>query len=122
LTTHYMDEAEKLCDRVAVVDHGKRIALGTPLELIASVGGDAIVELVSEKEVDLPALETLDHVRSAKKIAGSRISLAVGELHLALPEILEHLAKQGVTVTDLTTHRATLEDVFVNLTGRQLRE
>ncbi|MEO8798971.1 MAG: ABC transporter ATP-binding protein [Polyangiaceae bacterium] len=122
LTTHYMDEAEKLCDRVAVVDHGKRIALGTPLELIASVGGDAIVELVSEKEVDLAALEGLESVRSAKKIAGSRISLAVGELHLALPEVLAHLSKHGVNVTDLTTHRATLEDVFVNLTGRQLRE
>lgn len=122
LTTHYMDEAEKLCDRVAVVDHGKRIALGTPLELIASVGGDAIVEVVVGDDVDEGALATLPSVRSAKKIAGARITLAVGELHVAIPAILDFFEKKGIGVTDLSTHRATLEDVFVNLTGRQLRE
>ena len=124
LTTHYMDEAEKLCDRIAVVDHGKRIALGTPLELIASLGGDAIIEVVVGEDVaeEEEELAKLPSVRHAKKVAGSRLNLAVGELHVALPKILDYFAAKGIVVTDLTTHRATLEDVFVSLTGRQLRE
>jgi ABC-2 type transport system ATP-binding protein len=122
LTTHYMDEAEKLCDRIAIVDKGKRIALGTPLELIASVGGDAVVEITLENVPDLEAIEKIESVQSARKIAGSRIALAVRELHVAVPAVLAHFEKIGVKLTDLSTHRASLEDVFVNLTGRQLRE
>ena len=122
VTTHYMDEAEKLCDRIAIVDQGKRIALGTPLELIASVGGDAVVEIKLEDAIELGDLEKIESVQSARKIAGSRIALAVRELHVALPALLAHFAKVGIRLTDLSTHRASLEDVFVNLSGRQLRE
>ncbi|MGH7329864.1 MAG: ABC transporter ATP-binding protein, partial [Polyangiaceae bacterium] len=75
------------------------------------------VEALQEEE-----LAKLPSVRSAKKLAGSRVNLAVGELHVALPKILGLFASKGIVVTDLTTHRATLEDVFVSLTGRQLRE
>jgi ABC-2 type transport system ATP-binding protein len=133
LTTHYMDEAERLCDRVGVIDHGKMIALGTPSELIDSLGGHQIVELTVEDEqggsagdsqnpgIPLAAFETLPSVRSAKVHAG-RVALAVGQLHEALPAILAHLESEGWRLTGLSTHRATLEDVFVNLTGRQLRE
>ncbi|MBL8609917.1 MAG: ABC transporter ATP-binding protein [Myxococcales bacterium] len=124
LTTHYMDEAERLCDRVGVMDHGKLIALGTPEELIRSLGGQEIVELSlaeAEHAPDLAALGSLPAVHSAKMQAG-RLVLAVEELHVALPGVLAALAAAGLVLENLSTHRATLEDVFVNLTGRQLRE
>ncbi len=124
LTTHYMDEAERLCDRVGVMDHGKLIALGTPEELIRSLGGQEIVELSladAGRPPDLEALGALPAVHSAKMQAG-RLVLAVEELHVALPGVLAALAAAGLVLENLSTHRATLEDVFVNLTGRQLRE
>ncbi|HWL87891.1 MAG TPA: ABC transporter ATP-binding protein [Polyangiaceae bacterium] len=126
LTTHYMDEAERLCDRVGVVDHGQMIALGTPKELIESLGGQQIVELTLEKgekaeEIDLDTLSTLPSVHTARMHTG-RISLTVAQLHEALPALLSHVDETGRKLTSLSTHHATLEDVFVNLTGRQLRE
>jgi ABC-2 type transport system ATP-binding protein len=115
LTTHYMDEAERLCDRVAVIDKGKVIALGTPRELIASLGGEEVVELSAEV---LPEdLSTLPGVRGTRRSADG-MALTVEHLHIALPAILERV--RGVT--RLSTHHASLEDVFVHLTGRHLRE
>jgi ABC-2 type transport system ATP-binding protein len=115
LTTHYMDEAERLCDRVAVIDKGKVIALGTPAELIASLGGEEVVELSAEVLPD--ELASLPGVRGIRRSADG-IALTVEHLHIALPAILERV--RGVT--RLSTHHATLEDVFVHLTGRHLRE
>jgi ABC-2 type transport system ATP-binding protein len=115
LTTHYMDEAERLCDRVAVIDKGKVIALGTPRELIASLGGEEVVELSAE--VIPEELATLPGVRGTRRSADG-IALTVEHLHLALPAILERVSG----LTRLSTHHATLEDVFVHLTGRHLRE
>ena len=115
LTTHYMEEAERLCDRVAIIDKGKVIALGTPAELIASLGGVEVVELAAEL---LPEdLSTLPGVRGARRSADG-IALTVEHLHIALPAILQRV--RGVT--RLSTHHASLEDVFVHLTGRHLRE
>jgi ABC-2 type transport system ATP-binding protein len=125
LTTHYMDEAERLCDRVGVVDHGKMIALGTPKELIASLGGSHIVEVKAkgERHAELTptALESLPSVHSCREVAG-RMAFTVGELHVALPAILQAYESRTLEVTELGTHSATLEDVFVHLTGRQLRD
>ena len=126
LTTHYMDEAERLCDRVGVVDRGKLIALGTPDELIDSLGGRQIVEATTslgDAEAEgLPAvLEGLGGVHSAR-VLGERVVLAVDALHLALPGVIEEVRRRGGELTSLSTHRATLEDVFVTLTGRALRE
>jgi ABC-2 type transport system ATP-binding protein len=121
LTTHYMDEAERLCDRVGVIDHGKMIALGTPAELIRSLGGQEIIEIAHDGALALELLEKLPGVHSARTHAG-KISLTVEELHVALPALLAHLAAKSCTLSSLSTHHATLEDVFVNLTGRQLRE
>jgi ABC-2 type transport system ATP-binding protein len=123
LTTHYMDEAERLCDRLAVMDHGKIIALGTPRELIHSLGGDHVVEFsvaetVRERPLDL---EGLPSVRSVHGEAGHMI-LTVGEPHVAIPALLERLRTSGVDLASLTTRHASLEDVFVKLTGRQLRD
>jgi ABC-2 type transport system ATP-binding protein len=123
LTTHYMDEAERLCDRVAVVDHGKVIAVGTPIELIASLGGQQVIEMALENgavvaDAELRALPGVHRVAHA---AGG-ISLAVEKLHETLPMLLSLAQARRATLLRLSTHQATLEDVFVNLTGRQLRE
>jgi ABC-2 type transport system ATP-binding protein len=125
LTTHYMDEAERLCDRVAVIDHGKVIALGTPGELIARVGGEHVVDLdldpsspVRPTNGDLMKLPTVGSVREE----GDRITLTAGEPHRALPALLDLIRETGVKLAGLTTRTATLEDVFVTLTGRHLRD
>ncbi|HXM38493.1 MAG TPA: ABC transporter ATP-binding protein [Gemmatimonadales bacterium] len=125
LTTHYMEEAERLCDRVAIMDHGKVIALGTPRELIASLGADHVVDFAL-KEGGTPD-DLVDILRAmggvtAVRTGGDDISLTVVELHRALPALLALLQARGVELSLLTTHHATLDDVFVALTGRQLRD
>ena len=119
LTTHYMDEAERLCDRVAVVDKGKVIALGTPQELIEGLGGHEIVELATQQPLEASELADLPGVRGARRSADG-VALTVDQLHIALPAVLARVGQRGLT--RLSTHRATLEDVFVQLTGRKLRE
>jgi ABC-2 type transport system ATP-binding protein len=122
LTTHYMDEAERLSDHVAIMDHGKIIALGTPRELIASIGADHVVEFAaSGAAIDAAVFETLAGVRRARAENGG-FQLQVTELHTAVPALLDELDARGIALTELRTHSATLEDVFVTLTGRHLRE
>ena len=127
LTTHYMDEAERLCDRVGVVDHGKMIALGTPKELIDSLGGSQIVEITLATDAEETLVALAAALRSAPGVQHARaqvggVVLTVTELHVALPAILAELRTRGHDLTNLSTHHATLEDVFVTLTGRALRE
>jgi ABC-2 type transport system ATP-binding protein len=118
-----MEEAERLCDRVAIIDHGRVIALGTPRELVETLGADHVVEFalgeVSSLSTDV--LAALAGVRSVRGGDGSW-ALTVGELHVALPAILAEVQRRGATLAELRTHSATLEDVFVSLTGRHLRE
>jgi ABC-2 type transport system ATP-binding protein len=121
LTTHYMDEAQRLCDRVAVIDKGKVIALGTPRELIRSLGGSDVVEVTCDGPVEEGSVAALPGVH-AVKTRSDGLSLTVEQLHKTLPLLLNHLQQSGRTLTSLATHHATLEDVFVNLTGRQLRD
>jgi len=124
LTTHYMDEAERLCDRVAIMDHGKIIALGTPRELIASIGVEHVVEFSAgggSKTLAVSALREIEGVRDVKTENGS-VQLQVTELHRAVPALLAELDRQGLPLTELRTHSASLEDVFVTLTGRRLRD
>ena len=125
LTTHYMDEAERLCDRVAIVDHGKVIALGTPRELIAGLGAEHVVEFTTPGAtngvLDVRVLESLDGVHSARTHDG-RWTLEVMELARTVPALLAELSSRGLALGELATHSATLEDVFVSLTGRQLRD
>jgi ABC-2 type transport system ATP-binding protein len=121
LTTHYMEEATRLCDRVAIMDHGKVIALGTPAALIESLGADQVIEfsvtnaLTDDELTNLPAVTNL-HKR------GDVYALTVSEIGIALPALLAEIKRQQSEIVTLTTHQATLEDVFVSLTGRMLRD
>jgi ABC-2 type transport system ATP-binding protein len=125
LTTHYMDEAARLCDRVGVVDHGKVIALGTPRELIASLGAEHVVEFAvgdgAASALDAGILRMLPSVEGVAREA-ELWRLEVREVHRAVPALLSALAERGAEPTHLTTHHATLEDVFMALTGRRLRD
>ena len=119
-----MDEAERLCDQVAIMDHGRAIALGTPRELVASIGVDHVVEFAvgsAATTLDVSKLERLDSVLHLRVESGF-VLLHVTELHRAVPALLEELGRQGIALTELRTHSATLEDVFVALTGRHLRD
>jgi ABC-2 type transport system ATP-binding protein len=125
LTTHYMDEAQRLCDRVGIMDRGRIIALGTPRELIASTGVEHVVEFTAATaavaSIEPASLRTIDGVRDVRAEAGG-ILVHVTELHRAVPALLAEIARQGGSLTELRTHSATLEDVFVGLTGRHLRD
>jgi ABC-2 type transport system ATP-binding protein len=124
LTTHYMDEAERLCDRIAIMDHGKVIALGTPRELIASIGIEHVVEFsagTAARPLSVPALRQIEGARDVRAENGS-VQMLVTELHRAVPALLAELNRQGAPLTELRTHSASLEDVFVTLTGRRLRD
>ncbi len=123
LTTHYMDEAERLCDRVAIVDPGRVIAEGTPRELIASLRAEHVLEfaLTDGKPADEAALAGLHGVFAASRQDGG-YRLQVAELHTAVPLLLGELRRQDLQLAELRTHSATLEDVFVTLTRRQLRD
>ena len=125
LTTHYMDEAERLCDRVAIVDHGKVIALGTPRELIAAMGGEHIIEFAIETNAltEVPAhhFANVPSVKSAAREPEGYL-LSVSEPHVAVPALLDQLSSDGLQLAALTTRHANLEDVFVNLTGRHLTD
>ncbi len=122
LTTHYMEEAERLCDRVAIVDQGRVIALGSPRELIARLGGDHVVEFsLSDADRSLVAADAWNELPAvtSSRLEGEAIHLSVTEPHVAIPALLTRLAERNGRLASLTTRHASLDDVFVALTGRQ---
>jgi ABC-2 type transport system ATP-binding protein len=121
LTTHYMEEAERLCDRVAIVDHGKIIALGTPAELVASLNAPHIIDFATEPAVAEDLLARIPGVGDRRRRDG-RWLLNAGSLAQAVPALLAALDGAGAKLVSLSTHRATLEDVFIAMTGRELRD
>ncbi len=121
LTTHYMEEATRLCDRVAIMDHGKVIAMGTPADLIKSLGADQIVEFTAKGDLQESRFARLGGVSAVRQREG-RISLTVSDIGAALPALLAEVKAQNAELVSLTTHQATLEDVFVSMTGRMLRD
>lgn len=125
LTTHYMEEAERLCDHVAIVDLGRVIARGSPKDLIAKLGGDHVVEFTvsgTGASVDsADAWSDLPTVTSCRREAGT-IHLSVVKPHLVVPALLERIEERNLNLASLTTRHASLDDVFVMLTGRQFDE
>jgi ABC-2 type transport system ATP-binding protein len=123
LTTHYMEEATRLCDRVAIVDRGRVIARGSPAELIASLGAEHVVEFALADGAGLAASE-LESLPGVLRVStwGATCRLTVGEVHRTVPALLELIRQRGGELGGLSTHTATLEDVFVALTGRSLRD
>jgi ABC-2 type transport system ATP-binding protein len=121
LTTHYMEEAERLCDRVAIVDHGHLIALGTPADLIAKLEARNVIEFTSEPPLEQAVVESIDSCAGVTP-HGEGWLLRVHSLAEAVPQLIGTVEKQGAKLVSLSTHEATLEDLFVSLTGRELRD
>ena len=124
LTTHYMEEADQLCDRLAIIDHGRLLALDTPARLKRSVGADTIVTVTADGDLD--ALSTLltqkiDGVTRADRVDGT-VRLHVTGAQGVLPAVVNAADSGGFTVSDLSMAEPTLEAVFINLTGKDLRE
>ena len=124
LTTHYMDEAERLCDRLAIVDHGQVIAEGSPADLTERLGGHHVVEFSVSGNSDGASLQRWSGLPSVESVRGDQdlIALNVKQPHLTIPALLDAIDQQGSRLQHLTTRQASLEDVFVRLTGRHLRE
>jgi ABC-2 type transport system ATP-binding protein len=122
LTTHYIEEAEKLCDRVAIIDEGRIIAMGTPQEISARTVGHSLIEIHSETALpsDLPELESSEPI----VVAPDRRSLVVHASHPArtLVDLVKWLDQHGVELSDVRLKRPNLEDVFIEMTGRKLRD
>jgi len=123
ITTHYMDEAHAVCDRVGIMDQGRLIALGTPRELVLSLGAEHLVQfaLGDGHSIDTGLLAALPGVRDVRRDEAS-VHLSTSELHLTVPALLDLLNRRQATLSQLGTHSATLEDVFVTLTGKHLRD
>jgi ABC-2 type transport system ATP-binding protein len=124
ITTHYMDEADRLCERIAIVDHGKLVALDTPMALKASVPGSNVIEAQFE---NAPAdweqrLHTLDEVTSVQHEGASMYRILTGNGSRTTTELVEMAVGAGVAVKSLSVQNTTLDDVFVHYTGRQLRD
>ncbi len=124
LTTHYMDEAERLCDRIVVIDHGKAIASGTPAELVGLLGASGLIELTLDEAAAPPEPELWQGIGGVVRVQREpgRIRVHTDDARHVLPALVERLEKQRIGYRDLHTHRPTLEDVFVHLTGRSLRD
>jgi ABC-2 type transport system ATP-binding protein len=121
MTTHYIEEAERLCDRVAIVDHGRVIALGTPRDLKAHSGGTTRIEVrLSKPETD-GALKKLEGAVDARELGGTYV------IHSQRPpqtivSLVKHLEAEGNELVSLEIASPSLEDVFIEMTGRRLRD
>jgi len=126
LTTHYIEEAERLCDRVAIIDHGKIIALGSPEELKQSIGGELIYLKVSENpslySAFLEKLSDIQGVLSVKTLGNRQLSLRVKSASTTIPAIFDLAQAAGVKISEIKYTKPSLNDVFLQLTGRALRD
>lgn len=122
MTTHYMDEAEKLCDRIAIIDHGRIIALDTPENLIKMVGDEVVYVRIDGQPIDIDKLRGINSYIKDVEIRSNQIIFSVSNSSKAIPTILEHLVGLGVDVQEVKYHKPDMGDVFLKLTGRDLRD
>jgi ABC-2 type transport system ATP-binding protein len=124
ITTHYMDEADRLCDRIAIVDHGKLVALDTPRALKASIPGSSVIEaqfLNAPKDWQ-QTLEKLAAVKSVQPEGADMYRILTDDGSKTTTDLVETSVHADVAVKTLTVQTTTLDDVFVYYTGRQLRD
>jgi ABC-2 type transport system ATP-binding protein len=124
LTTHYMEEAEQLCDRVAIFDAGKIICEGPPRELIRSLGSEHVIEFSTDRPLEQKVIDGLNTIQSVDQVSCDQVDcrLSIGQPHVVLPELILQLTAANYHLTDLATRSASLEDVFVAKTGRHLAD
>jgi ABC-2 type transport system ATP-binding protein len=122
ITTHYIEEAEDLCDRVAVIDHGRIIALDTPRRLMASLDAEQRIEFIADGSLDLAKLSAIPGVWAVVNGKKGEYTLHVSDPQVALKGLMALAAEEGFYPRDLRVEGATLEDVFIHLTGRRIRE
>jgi ABC-2 type transport system ATP-binding protein len=124
LTTHYMDEADRLCDRIAIVDHGKLVALDTPMALKASVPGTNVVEAqFAQESTEWPRrLKQLSGVTSVESQSAGMYRLLTSNGSLTTTQLVEMATQSGDSIKSLSVQNTSLDDVFVHYTGRQLRD
>jgi len=124
LTTHYMDEAEKLCDRIAIIDHGKIIAEGTPEQLKSIIGSDVVYLRLSARSEKDPCsiLDIPNTIKECKLLSDDRVALKVANATEAIPLILSIASSKGLRIAEVSYHKPSLNDVFLYLTGRELRD
>ncbi len=124
LTTHYMEEADQLCSRLAIIDHGRMLALGTPSELKASTGIDSAVMVSTDGDLDVLSAKLKANIQGATdaRVIEGKVLLEVKGTHGVLPAVIQLADASGITVTDLSVSEPTLETVFIRLTGKDLRE
>jgi ABC-2 type transport system ATP-binding protein len=124
ITTHYMEEADKLCDRIAIVDHGTLVALGTPIQLKQGVPGSNVVEVHFDRETEewKGRLEQLEGVTSVQAESAGFYRVLTSSGSATTMQLVELAASMGETLTSLSVQNTTLDDVFVHYTGRQLRD
>ncbi len=122
LTTHYMDEAERLCDRVAIVDHGRVIAMDTPRALVGQHSAERAIEFESAALACDERLRTLSGVTRVHVNGGDVVTLYATDVASAVADLMRYSGERQVPLEDLVVRRATLEDVFLDLAGRRIRE
>lgn len=124
LTTHYMEEAERLCDRVAIFDNGKIISEGTPNTLIQSLGAEHVIEFATDRPLEQNDLDSLRLIETVDRVEliEDEYRLSLGQPHQVLPKLIDHLSEKQISMTALATRSASLEDVFVAKTGRHLSD
>jgi ABC-2 type transport system ATP-binding protein len=123
ITTHYLDEADALCDRVAIIDHGQIVAEGTPSELKREVSGDVVTVGLNGATADAAqVLGSQDYVNKLETLDSGGVRLFVDEGAVAIPSVLRSLDAAGINLTSIELHRPSLDDVFLTKTGRSLRE
>jgi ABC-2 type transport system ATP-binding protein len=122
LTTHYMEEAAQLCDRIIIVDRGRIVADGTVPELIRSIGGEQVIEIATRPALTDEQLKAQVPGLARVTRRGEVAALTVQELHVAVPAVVAAVQAAGATLMQLSTRQSTLDDVFLALTGRSLRE
>jgi ABC-2 type transport system ATP-binding protein len=124
LTTHYMEEADQLCDRLAIVDHGHLLALDTPTALKRSVDADTMISISAEGDLDSLAGLLQQRVQGAENVqrVDGSVNLGVRGSRAALRDVIAAAEQGGYTITDVSVSEPTLETVFIQLTGKDLRD